>query len=179
MFWYIFLLKMCWKSIKYLKMVWFLTKSVFWYIFLLKMCWKSIEYLKMVWILTGTIKKSHIPRPQHRHCIFLQFRVSLTFLIQNICCYSYVVIRCLDHCLVTLMWLSSNTENTCGARVQASSQKSNAQFVVFRTAHAKFANSKVLACSRRISPSRVVSTLVSLLVLGKVHHLRKGGTRKK
>ena len=26
-------------------------------------------------------KKSHIPRPQHRHCIFFQFRVSLTLLI--------------------------------------------------------------------------------------------------
>jgi len=81
MFWYIFLLKMCWESIKYLKMVWFLTKNIFWYIFLLKMCWKSIKYLKMVWILTGTIKKKHIPRPQHRHCIFFQFRVSLTLLI--------------------------------------------------------------------------------------------------
>ena len=61
MFWYIFLLKMCWKSLKYLKMVWFLTKNVFWYIFLLKMCWKSIKYLKMVWILTGTIKKVTFP----------------------------------------------------------------------------------------------------------------------
>lgn len=26
-------------------------------------------------------KKKHIPRPQHRHCIFFQFRVSLTLLI--------------------------------------------------------------------------------------------------
>ena len=50
--------------------MWCFTKNVFWYIFLLKMCWKSIKYLKMVWILTGAIKKNHIPRPQHRHCIF-------------------------------------------------------------------------------------------------------------
>ena len=99
--------------------------------------------------------------------------------IENTYCHLLSAIRCLDLCLVTLMRLNSNTENTCGAKEQASSQKSNVQSVASRTVHAKSAYSNVLVSSKRVGPSKVVSTLVSSLVVKVVHHRRRGGTHKK